>query len=383
MGRIQWQTIADDLRGQIERGELEVGAKVASETDIALRYGVSRPTAHRALSELQRMGLVVRQRRWGTVVAPTVPQPVPVRSGQVALVVDRFVQRYNFPQADLTQGLQDGLGEDFHVIVTECKSDWEREARQLRKFQSAVDGIALYPTSDARNTPLIQRMHDSGYPIVVLDRFPEGLRVDSVVSDNEGATLKAIRALEARGHRRIGFFSFHKPDFSSVLERHAAYGRALHEVGIEDPTSYTRWFHRDLENQPQMFVQSVSDALVALLHRDDPVTAIFCVEDLVAAAVLQACDQLGVSVPDQVELATFNDWPPMMLRSPWATHRIVQRTYDIGKTAAQLILDRMHGHQGEPRLARVSADFFVADAGIIPASSGPMTTHSYTTNGGT
>jgi len=28
-------------------------------------------------------------------------------------------------------------------------------------------------------------------------------------------------------------------------------------------------------------------------------------------------EQIGVSIPEQLELASFNDWPSMMLRRPW------------------------------------------------------------------
>lgn len=367
MARAQWQTIADAIREQIERGELSPGARVRSEAEIAEAYGVSRPTAHRALHELQRQGLLVRQRRWGTVVADREAQP---KVGRVAFVVDRFEQSVNFPQTDLIRGIHDGLGEDFDLQITQCNSDWETEARLLRKLRDSVDGIILYPTSDPRNNPILQGMSDSGFPLVVLDRFPEGLKVDTVTTDNDGATLKAIRSLEERGHRRIGFFSFYKPDFSSVAERHDAYVRALEEVGVTDADRYTRWFPQQVEFTPELFVQAVADALYALTHRDDPVTAIFCVEDAVAAAVLQAADRIGLSVPDGLELATFNDWPPMMLRSPWCAHRIVQRTHELGDTAARTLLDRMQGGHPERRVIRVPADFFLADAGLQPSPPG-------------
>ncbi|AIE84720.1 GntR family transcriptional regulator [Fimbriimonas ginsengisoli] len=373
MGRNQWEAIAQAIKEQIERGELAAGNRVRSESEIAEQYGVSRPTAHRALHELQRQGFLVRQRRWGTVVADR-SKAQSVACGRVAFVVDRFDQSVNFPQTDLIRGIHDGLGEETDLVITQCGSDPELEARQIRKLEKSADGIIICPTSDPRNNPLLQGLFDRGYPIVVLDRFPEGLHVDTVATDNDGATLRAIRALEERGHRRIGFFSFYKPDFSSVAERHAGYVRALAEVNVSEADLYTRWFPATLESNPAHLVQMVADALFALTRQEDSITALFCVEDSVASAVLTAADRLGIPIPDGLELATFNDWPPMMLRSPWSAHRIVQRSHEIGAEAAKLLLDRIKSGPSDPRVVRVPADFFVADAGMQP------TAHSMKTN---
>lgn len=371
MGRVQWQAIADAIRTQIERGELAPGDRVRSEAEIAEEYGVSRPTAHRALNELQRSGLLVRQRRWGTVVAPRQPVSTP-KLGRVAFLVDLFAQDLNFPQPDLIRGLHDAFGEEIDLVIAQSNSDWETEARQIKKFAKSVDGIVLWPTSDPRNNPLIQKLFDEGFPIVILDRFPQGLTVDTVVTDNDGATLRAVRTLEERGHRNIGFFSLYKPDFSSVAERRMGYQKALAEVGVVDTEGFTRWFPEHIELNVGLFVQSVTDALYALTKRDDPITALFCVEDAVASAVLQAAERLGISVPDQLEVATFNDWPPMMLRSPWSAHRIVQRSYERGYRAAQTLLERQSSGPGEARIVRIPADFLVADAGLQPSPHGTV-----------
>lgn len=50
--------VADDVAGQIERGELPRGARLAGEQDMAEEYGVSKATARRAVRELRDRGLV-------------------------------------------------------------------------------------------------------------------------------------------------------------------------------------------------------------------------------------------------------------------------------------------------------------------------------------
>lgn len=377
MSQAQWQIITEHYKSRIECGELQPGARIPSDARLAEEWGISRPTAHRALHELQRLGLVIRSKGSGTVVAERVAKA----NGRIAFIVDRMVPRYNFPHSDLIRGIQDALGEDVSVVIAQCDDDYQREARQLERLSQECDGIIIYPTSDPRNNELMDRIRSEGTPIVALDRYPEGLHTDLVVTDNYGATERMMRTLLERGHRRVGFVSFHKPDFSSVRERFEAYQTVSLEAGIDSVATRLRWFPTAYEAEPRLLVQSMQDALLALTKGDEPITALFCVEDFVAAAALEAADCLDLRIPEDLEIAFFNDWPPMMYRSPWALHRIVQSAFGIGKAAAELLNARMSGDTSEPRLVRVPADLFPAEVGapVTALSAHVLTTQA---NGG-
>ena len=71
--RLPSRRIADDLRAGIEGGDLEAGAKLPSERDLAARYGTARNTAREAISILQTEGLVVAQHGRGVFVRPRRP----------------------------------------------------------------------------------------------------------------------------------------------------------------------------------------------------------------------------------------------------------------------------------------------------------------------
>ncbi|HEU0089662.1 MAG TPA: GntR family transcriptional regulator [Pseudonocardiaceae bacterium] len=60
--------IADELRGQINRGELEPGDMLPSESALCEQYGVSRTTVRAALSALAHEGLVTSESGRGTFV---------------------------------------------------------------------------------------------------------------------------------------------------------------------------------------------------------------------------------------------------------------------------------------------------------------------------
>ena len=62
------QRISNDLRRQIQEGNLGPGALLPSETEVARDYDVSRQTARTALQALEREGLVIVRPRRGRVV---------------------------------------------------------------------------------------------------------------------------------------------------------------------------------------------------------------------------------------------------------------------------------------------------------------------------
>jgi GntR family transcriptional regulator len=55
----KWQQIADDLRAQIDTGDLAPGDPIPSETQLTDRYGVARATVRQAVQALRTSGLVV------------------------------------------------------------------------------------------------------------------------------------------------------------------------------------------------------------------------------------------------------------------------------------------------------------------------------------
>lgn len=63
--------ILEDIRAKIITGEWEPGFQLDKETDMAVRYGVSRMTMNKVLTQLAQDGFVLRRKRGGTFVAKT------------------------------------------------------------------------------------------------------------------------------------------------------------------------------------------------------------------------------------------------------------------------------------------------------------------------
>ncbi|MBI1335238.1 MAG: GntR family transcriptional regulator [Armatimonadetes bacterium] len=355
MQKRSWKAIAGDLEAKIASGELTPGSRMPSGDALADSMGVNRNSVHRALEELQRKGLVVRRQGSGTVVAEVKHK----RVGRVALLVDGYSERHNFPSGDLLRGIQDRLGHETTLTIADSRHDPSLEAQQMMRLGAESDGILFYP-SDPTKTDGITALLKDKVPMVAIDRLPIGVEVDAVTTENRGAIYKTVRSLIAQGHRRIGFLATYKQNFSSVLERVRGYQDAMTEEGL-DAEEYLRWIPEDADPDSKVTVQVVRDTIVSLRAQPNPISALVCLEDSLGCAAMTVCTRLGISVPEDLEIASFNDWHPLSLIQPWNVWRIVQQKYNIGYAAADLLMKRLRTPSRPYEVVRVEAEFVPLD----------------------
>ncbi|RYG15811.1 GntR family transcriptional regulator, partial [bacterium] len=282
MEKVTWRSIANELSARIESGDLLPGTRLESEEDMATRLGVSRHTAHRALNELQRLGLLERKRRWGTVVAQT---QKPEGNRRIAYLVDFASNRF---QADLMAHIEHALDEETRLMVATSRNDLEREAEQLQKLAQEVDGIICYPCDGDGNAQTFLDLAASGFPLVLVDRAPRGCEDLVVLTDNVEASRHAVDDLIQRGHKKIAFFGSNNDRAQSIRERYHGYRSAVEGLGYSS-RAYERWIPLNLDHNSDMMYQTISDALLALRTLPEPPTAAFCVQDWLAAGLLEAC----------------------------------------------------------------------------------------------
>ena len=353
MPKARWDIITAAIQEEIVSGRLRPGDRLPAEVEIASNYRVSRPTANRAVQELKRLGYVARRRGSGTVVTSG-QRP---RTGQVAVLVDILT---GFPELDYVRGIQDALPEGCQTLLWDTREDPGREARYLQRAQENADAIFCWPTCAPENTPLLRQVAASGTPLICLDRFPAGLDADVVMTDNAVSIETAHRFLSERGHRRIAYFGSDNLQVATVAERYKAFLAAARAAGDADPESHTRLFPPS--QQWLQFMQSVSDALFALTRRPDPVTAVICQQDNTLLTVLDVCAVQGLRVPQDLDVAGFADIPSFTERTAQQSHRLVQRSHQMGQVAAERIFARLDGLAEPPQIIRIPADFFPAAA---------------------
>lgn len=363
----------DSIQDRISQGELRPGDRLESEEVLAAQLGASRQTVHKAIQELKRRGIVERKRRWGTTIAE--PPTAPSSTALIALLFDYAT---DYPQGELVRGVTSSLGDGQRIVLADSAGDYEAEALELMRCRAEVSAIIAYPLADSRNTHLYQEIVDEsregGPPLVFIDRTLEGVEADSVVSDNLESVKQAMSWTHSRGSQRIAFFSGDNTQTTTIQERHKGYRECCEAAGTYDPT-LERWFPKAWENQADRLLTATEDALGALLRSPDPITALFCTQDVYAVAAAEALSRLGVA-PGSLDLITFNDWPPAVFPRAVEFARIVQPVHTIGQTAVEVLTRRLSDRTAPPQAIRLASRF------LTPSSSAMRGWASHKTNEG-
>jgi LacI family transcriptional regulator len=212
-----------------------------------------------------------------------------------------------------------------------------------------VEGIAIAPVSD-HSRPHLERLRNFGIDFVLVDRAVRGIDPDVVIGDNADGARRLVEHLLDLGHRRIGFI-VESDDVSTARDRHRGYRNALQAAGLEVDDSLVARATPD--------PQGGARGMQRLLELEEPPTAVFAVNNLVALGAIGAVRTAGLDVPDDVALVCFDDIEHASRLYPFLTV-MAQPAETLGTIGTQLLLDRIEGRAaGPPRVVVLPAQFLV------------------------
>ncbi len=299
--------------------------------DVAEAAGVSTATVSRVLSNGLHVRPEVRERVMATVERLGYRPNLVARSlrSQQSSTIGLIVSDISNPFfTAISRAVEDtGYEQGFSVLLCNTDENPEKEAIYLNLMRdTAVAGAIMSPT---RQT--IANFADSNlpFPIVVVDRSISNGDVDAVLLDNVDAAYRLITHLIEQGYRRIAALC---SEMSTGLERQIGYERALRAHGFAPKTEYMKYV------PPK--VEAGYVAALKMLDLAEPPDALFTVNSLLAEGALQAIRERNLTIPDDIALVTFDETSWASLVQPAIT-LIAQPTYEIGKTAAELLLQRI------------------------------------------
>lgn len=311
--------------------------------DVARAAGVSISTVANVLNNPAVVADATRRRVEDAIVSTGFVRSGPAR--QLRGLPSRLVGSVTLDQAnpfyaELNRGIEDRLDEAGCMVLA-CSTDMrpDKELRVLRLLEEqAPRGIIVTPTGG--NLPELAAVSGRGTPVVLLDSARGGLDLCAAGVDHELGGALAGEYLCVLGHRRIAFLSgaaAGEAEVGPVLDRRAGLRRALREAGRGDAIE-VRFAAGDL-------FDGTAEAISDLLRLAAPPTALFCLNDVAAAAAIRALRERGVRVPDEMSVIGYDDLPfAAHLDPPLTTIRRPIR--DLGRAAAELLLsEESAGHE--------------------------------------
>jgi LacI family transcriptional regulator len=342
--------------------------------DVAQRAGVSKATAARVLggygvtSASVKAKVLAASEELGYQPNELARSISTGRSGTIGVIVGDIENPY-FGLA--VRGISDAASAaGFDVILANSGEELEKERDAVRVLTGKrVDGL-IVTAARTSETHHLQEVHQSGRPLVLLDRAVPGLNVDMVVCDDRNAASAATRRLIQAGHRRIAYISavsaddsvyrgHHQIDLSTVMERINGFLETSREAGIESPDRFIR-LGATGSNATRKIVTD-------LLKLPESPTAILASDNVIALDVFKTIRSLGLSIPGDVSLIAFHDADWTSVTTPPITV-IAQPIYDLGLESARILIGRIQGDATPPRQIIVKTELIERQSTAAPGS---------------
>lgn len=335
----------------------------ATIADVARRAGVSRATVSRVLNRYPHVRPRLREAVQRAV------RTLGYRPDQVARsLARRETQSLGLVVADITNPfyaetaraiVETARDRGYNVILcnTDNRPSLQEEYVEVLR-QRRVDGIIF--GSVFLHDPVVEGLIEVRSPCIMYNRRLRSGRGNYIVLDNARASQELTRHLLGLGHRRIGFVSG-LPQLSTAADRLRGYRAALRAAGVPVDPHLIRpgGFKADL-------AQRAAHELLKLPCRP---TAIVAGNDLMALGVMQAGEELGLRVPEDLAVVGFDDIAIAGHRQIQLT-TMAQQKAEMGRLAAEGILEIIRDPQ---RFTRQPLQQVLAPTLVVRRTCGAVT----------
>jgi len=305
--------------------------------DVAREAGVSVATISRYINQTARVSEDVTQRIERAITELNYVPHAAARhlaTQRTRVIGLLLTNMHNDFFAPLVSGIEAVVQQKgFNLLVATHRAENQSDV-QLPIGPHNTDGLIVFADSLKDND--IINFHKSGFPLILIHRStPDGYQIPSVTIENKNATKRLVDHLITVHDRRHILFVRGPVNQEDSQWREMGYTEALEDHGIAyDPELIICGeFERDV---------AYSEMSRFLKDGGLKFDAVFTGDDDSAIGVVNALNEAGLRVPDDVSVAGFDDLRLSAFLTPPLT-TVNAPTEMVGRTAAQNLFDLLTG----------------------------------------
>jgi LacI family transcriptional regulator len=305
---------------------------------------VKQETRERVLKAVQRLGFVANRQARSLAGG---------KSNSIGVLVPDLGTGYI---GEIIRGIDAELSlKGLDLILYTTHRTASKEANYVANLaKGMVDGLLLVlPRSPA---DYIGTLTIRNFPFVLIDHQGTGRDCPAVGATNWQGAYNATEYLIKLGHKRIGFITG-SMDLSCSEDRLDGYRSALRTHHIPDAP--------ELIYEGTFFQPDGYAGACALLDIDDPPTAIFASNDVMALGAMDAVRSHSLRVPEDISILGFDDIPQAALVRPTLT-TVRQPLEQMGRVATQMLLDMLKNPEKEINRVELPTELMARGSTLPP-----------------
>jgi len=318
--------------------------------DIANRADVSTATVSRALNDSGYVGIKTKERiRSIAKELNYVPNAMArnlskSESSVIGVVVPEITNPFF---GEVIKGITSIADKNnLSIILYSTDEVVQKELRCLQLLkQQRVRGLILTSSSEDEhfNSNYLKALQDLGIPIVLMDRDVKYSNFDAVFFDDIQGAFMGVDALIKAGHRKIAALcgpTVMRPG----RNRLRGYKKAFFMNNIPLDENYIFYGEHNMESGYREAKE--------ILQMEEPPTAIFATNNMVCLGCMKALCELGIKIPQEMALVGFDQIETFDILN-LNVSVVYKDTEKMGKTAMNLLLEKLNDKEGESHTKRV------------------------------
>lgn len=341
-----YDIIVNDLSKKIDNKDFSYDKPICTEKSLSEDYNVSRITAKRAITELEQRGILYRKRGCGSFVSSgvtstndiiSVKSPVNPMNFSLLLPYDATKSGL-IDVVDIVNSELNAIGYSLAIYITNANTIKEKVSLKRLLLQE-TNGLIYYPFTNEIYLDELNGLILDGKPVIIIDKTTDCPYIHNIVSCNSEGTRTLTEHLISLGHKNIVFLTNVPIEkASTVRDRFGGFLQAMREHGLPATKNSLISLNGNIE-YPSNEDYTASDQLCRIVKQlyNNKTTAIEAENDGIAYALLAACRQLSLRVPEDISICGFDNTKWSQISATCIT-TIVQDFAEMGKQISQLLI---------------------------------------------
>lgn len=357
-----YEQVARRIEHQIRSGRFAIGQKIYSIREICEEFTVADVTAKKAISLLAKRGMVRTVVGSGVFVEDFNVSQVASQAAAQPLVAFVKIGLHSAPifvyEIDLIQQELSKLGYPMLSSIAVSEEDTPQALEQV--MQAGARCLLFFPPhkQDFRQASYMTALRRTNLPLLILESRSQ--KDSYVATDLERATRELADYLYESGHRRICM--------ATSFERKVAGFKAALARWNDPEVIY--WI-LDQQGKAYQALHNMAEHVAKLEPRP---TAVIAADDDAASVMVTYFISVGIRVPEDISVVTFDDHPQLSRRSPVPLTVVRHPCLEIAQEVAQWASQRMN-NDVEPRrrlIRDVTGTLVIRDSCAPPGQSEPL-----------
>ena len=229
--------------------------------------------------------------------------------------------------SELLVGIQSSLyNSGYDLIYLSMMMDDPNYSFIKHCYSRNVDGIIVFGLS--KENPQLMNLLAEEIPTMFVDTDLIGRRAGYITADNSRGIFLAVEHLHRLNHRKIAFITG---------QMYYVAGRSRFEGYQQGIKHFELPYHSNYVAYGDFSKEGAYEAMINLLKLPEPPTAVICTSDLMAIGAIEAVEDQGLSVPNDVSVIGFDNTIFAEIVKPGLT-TVSQNVQQMGRTAMEHLI---------------------------------------------